>query len=172
MKFYLTGGALRDTLLKLPVRDKDYIIVDADKQKLKGLGFTPVGIGYEVFLHPKTHDEYSLALNNNLYEELKRRDLTINSMAFDEDPAEYYDPFNGQEDIANKLIRHTSEQFAEDPIRILRLARFKAQLEGFEVHSSTKELCLTMAKNKSLFSQIPGERFLLEFEKALGLKKP
>jgi len=172
MKFYLTGGALRDQLLGLESRDQDYIIINASKEELLKLGYTSVGNDFEVYLHPKTKDEYTIALDNNLNKELERRDLSINSIAYDMETNEYIDPFKGQEDIKNKILRHTSDSFSDDPIRILRLARFKAQYPNFTIALETSELCTQLSKDENLFSHIQGERFLKEFQKALTLSNP
>jgi tRNA nucleotidyltransferase (CCA-adding enzyme) len=169
MKFYLTGGAVRDELLKLPIRDRDYIILDADKNKLLKLGYTPVGNDYEVYLHPETKDEYSVVVENDLVKELERRDLTINSIAYDLDTKEYIDPFGGIKDLESKTLRHTSSFFSDDPVRILRLARFRAQYADFKIADETKTLCIKLSQNQNLFKDIQGERFLLEFKKVLSL---
>lgn len=172
MKFYLTGGALRDKLLGLRPRDQDYIIVDASKKELLDLGYIPVGKDFEVYLHPITKDEYTMALDNSIHKELGRRDLTINSIAYNEVTKEYIDPFNGLKDIKKKILKHTSNCFADDPIRILRLARFQAQYPDFSLAPATKKLCMDLSKVKDLFTLIQGERFLLEFQKALSLTNP
>ena len=172
MKIFLTGGAVRDELLGRKVRDRDYIILDADKEHLIKMNYEPVGVGFEVFLHPKTKDEYTLAVGNNLELELKRRDLTINSIAQNIESKEYSDPFNGLEDIKAKVLRHTSESFADDPIRLLRLARFKTQLPEFVIHKDTQQLIKNLSMEENLFSSIAGERFLLELTKALSLSSP
>lgn len=171
MKFYLTGGAVRDQLLKLPIRDKDYIIIDANKERLQKLGFIPVGNSYEVFLHPETKEEYAVAADNDLTKELKRRDLTINSIAYDIENNKYIDPFNGINDIENRVLKHTSIHFKDDPIRILRLARFKAQFKDFRLSKETENLCRELSRNNDLFLNISGERFLLELKKALLLEE-
>jgi tRNA nucleotidyltransferase (CCA-adding enzyme) len=172
MKFYLTGGAIRDELLGNEVSDRDYIILDADKVELLKMKFEPVGKDFEVYLHPKTKDEYALAVNNDLYEELERRDLTVNSIAQDIDTGEYFDPFNGIEDAKNHIFKHTSIFFADDPIRLLRVARFKCQYPDFTIQEDTLELCRELSNDKKIFDTIVGERFLLELKKALALQAP
>jgi len=172
MRFYLTGGAVRDELLGKEVRDKDYIILDADKDKLLGLKFEPVGKDFEVYLHPETKDEYTLAFENNLYKELERRDLTVNSIAKDIQTGEYYDPFNGIKDIQQKVLKHTSLFFSDDPIRLLRVARFACQFPEFTIHNDTLKLCQTLSQKIDLFESIAGERYLLELKKALALNSP
>ena len=172
MKFYLTGGAVRDELLGNTVRDKDYIILDANKDELLKMRFEPVGKDFEVYLHPKTKDEYTLAFENDLYKELERRDLTVNSIAKDIQTGEYYDPFHGIEDIQKKVLKHTSIFFSDDPIRLLRIARFACQYPDFEIHRDTLELCRTLSINSDLFDSITGERYLLELKKALTLSNP
>jgi tRNA nucleotidyltransferase (CCA-adding enzyme) len=172
MKFYLTGGAIRDELLGKEVCDKDYIIIDANKDQLLEMDFEPVGRDYEVYLHPITKEAYSLALDNDLDQELGRRDLTVNAIAKDEETGEYYDPYGGREDIQNRVLKHTSQAFSEDPIRILRIARFKCKYPEFSIHENTIELCLELSKNKNLFNPIAGERIFLELRKALSLSNP
>lgn len=172
MKFYLTGGAVRDELLGRELRDRDYIILNADKEQLIKMGFIPVGKDFEVYLHPDTKDEYALAFENDLHKELQRRDLTINSIAKDLETGEFNDPFNGLNDIKNKILRHTSESFDKDPVRILRVARFKAKFQEFSIHEDTFELCAKLSQHEDLFDLIVGERFLLELKKALSLSAP
>lgn len=172
MKFYLTGGAIRDEHLGKEASDKDYIIIDANKEELLEMNFEPVGKEFEVYLHPETKDEYALAYENDLYKELERRDLTVNSIAKDLETGVYYDPFNGIDDIQKKILRHTSEFFSDDPVRILRVARFKCQYPDFVIHRDTIELCRTLSENIKLFDSIAGERYLLELKKALKLSAP
>ena len=144
MQSYLVGGAVRDELLGFAVKDKDYVVVGSTPEEMAAAGFKPVGKDFPVFLHPDTHDEYALARTERktakgykgfvvhaapdvtLEEDLARRDLTINAIAKDAD-GRLIDPFNGRADIQSKTLRHTSDAFAEDPVRILRAARFSAR---------------------------------------------
>ena len=147
MKVYSVGGSVRDELLGLPVADRDYVVVGADPAEMARRGFKPVGADFPVFLHPETHEEYALARTERktgpgykgfafhaapdvtLEEDLKRRDLTINAMARADDGT-LIDPYGGAKDLAAAVLRHVSEAFAEDPVRILRVARFAARF-GF-----------------------------------------
>src|SRR3954469_20163312 len=160
MKIYEVGGAVRDELLGLPVKDRDYVVVGATPEEMERLGFKPVGRDFPVFLHPKTHEEYALARTERksgrgykgftvhaspevtLEEDLRRRDLTINAMAKAEDGT-IVDPFDGREDLKKKLLRHVSEAFSEDPVRILRVARFAARF-GFSIAPETMTLMKRM----------------------------
>ena len=161
MKFFKVGGAVRDALLGRPVSDVDWVVIGAEPQQMLDLGFTPVGKDFPVFLHPKTHEEYALARTERktapgyhgfafhaapdvtLEEDLARRDLSINAMAQD-DAGLITDPYGGQRDLADKVLRHVSSAFAEDPVRILRLARFAARFEGFTVAPETLGLMRDM----------------------------
>lgn len=164
MEIYLVGGAVRDELLGLVPRDHDYVVINSSPEEMKRLGFLQVGSNYEVFLHPKTKDEYVLA--ENLEQDLKRRDLTINAMAKDE-KENLIDLFHGQEDLKKKILRHTSQHFADDPLRVYRLARFKVRYSAFSIAEETmvlaKDLVTTVA-----FKELNGERILQEFKEALG----
>src|SRR5690554_509098 len=120
MKVYLVGGALRDELLGLPASDRDYLVAGTNAEELLKLGYRKVGRDFSVFLDPDRGEEHTL-LNSNLVDELRRRDLTINAMARDLETGELIDPFHGKTDLKNRILRHTSERFQEDPIRILRL---------------------------------------------------
>ncbi len=164
MKTYLVGGAVRDQLLGITPRDFDYLVIDSSPEEMKKLGFIQVGASYEVFLHPETRYEYVLA--TSLEQDLKRRDLTINAMAFDQD-GKLYDPFNGQEDLNQKVLKHTSEHFADDPLRVYRLARFKAQFPDFTIHPDTLSLAKTIDTRN-----LNGERISGELKRALVAKKP
>ena len=162
MKTYLVGGAVRDYLLGLPVKDRDWVVVGADAQTMLAQGFQPVGKDFPVFLHPDTHEEYALARTERktakgyagfsfhadkdvtLEQDLMRRDLTINAMAQDSDGL--IDPFGGQQDLAAGILRHVSPAFAEDPVRILRTARFAARY-GFEIAGETMRLMRQMVEN-------------------------
>ena len=181
MKTYLVGGAVRDTLLGIYSNDNDYVVVGSTPEEMTSLGFSKVGASFPVFLHPKTGEEYSLARKDKkvgtgylgfecvftpditLEEDLYRRDLTINSMAIDSD-SNLIDPYGGKDDLSNKVLRHTSDAFVEDPLRIIRLARFYGRFKDFTIHESTKELCI---KNVLSLNEIHSERFWLEIEKVI-----
>ena len=161
MQIYQVGGAVRDRLLGRPVSDVDWLVVGASPEQLLALGYTPVGRDFPVFLHPKTHEEYALARTERktapgyhgfafhaapdvtLEEDLARRDLTINAMAADAS-GQIIDPYGGQNDLAQKCLRHVSPAFAEDPVRILRLARFAARFGDFQVAPETLSLMRRM----------------------------
>ncbi|HBY55195.1 MAG TPA: multifunctional CCA tRNA nucleotidyl transferase/2'3'-cyclic phosphodiesterase/2'nucleotidase/phosphatase, partial [Coxiellaceae bacterium] len=152
MKVYLVGGAVRDKLLGLPIKERDWVVVGATPQEMLQKGFKKVGRDFPVFLHPKTHEEYALARTERktgkgytdfvcysdpkvtLAEDLKRRDLTINAIAEDLD-GKIIDPYNGCNDLKKRILRHVSPAFAEDPVRILRVARFAARFGDFKVHA-------------------------------------
>src|SRR3954470_12234340 len=160
MKVYTVGGAVRDELLGLPVEDRDYVVVGATPEEMIALGYRPVGKDFPVFLHPETHEEYALARTERksgrgykgftvhaapevtLEEDLRRRDLTINAMAKAEDGT-IVDPFSGRQDLKKKVLRHVSEAFVEDPVRILRTARFAARF-GFSIAPETMTLMKRM----------------------------
>ena len=183
MKFYLVGGAVRDELLGLPVRERDYVVVGATPEQMVARGFKPVGKDFPVFLHPQTHEEYALARTERksgrgykgftvyaspevtLEEDLKRRDLTINAMARAEDGT-LIDPFEGKKDLERRILRHVSDAFAEDPVRILRVARFAARF-GFAVHESTMALMKRMVEAGETDYLVP-ERVWQEFAKGLA----
>lgn len=186
---YLVGGAVRDQLLGLTVHDRDYVVVGASVADMKSLGYTPVGKDFPVFLHPKTKDEYALARterkigagytgfsidaseNVTLEEDLARRDLSINAMALSNN-GEIIDPFNGQADLENKILRHTTLAFSEDPVRVLRLARFLARYgKKWRIHESTKALVTQMLNAGELAHLVP-ERVFKETEKALSEREP
>lgn len=182
---YLVGGAVRDALLKLPHQEKDYVVVGATPQQLLDLGFRLVGKDFPVFLHPETHDEYALARTERkigpgytgftcyaapdvtLEDDLKRRDLTINAMAQSSDGT-IIDPFGGQTDLKNKILRHVSPAFIEDPVRILRIARFAARFKslGFTIADETLVLMRQMVQNGEINALVP-ERVWQEFSRAL-----
>lgn len=163
-KTYVVGGAVRDALLGLPVKDRDYVVVGATPEQMKANGFVPVGKDFPVFLHPSTHEEYALARTERktapgyagfafhaapdvtLEQDLQRRDLTINAIAQDHDGT-LIDPCGGQADIKNKLFRHVSPAFAEDPVRILRIARFAARFTKFTVAPETAVLMRNMVES-------------------------
>jgi tRNA nucleotidyltransferase (CCA-adding enzyme) len=186
---YLVGGAVRDSLLGHESKDKDYVVVGATTQTMTSLGFQSVGSDFPVFLHPETKDEYALARTERkngkgytgfavdastsvtLDEDLARRDLTINSMALDANGL-VIDPFNGQADLKNKVLRHTTEAFAEDPVRVLRVARFLARYgEEWTIHPDTYALMKKLRDNGEL-THLVSERVWKETEKALGEKYP
>ncbi|WWP00300.1 MAG: multifunctional CCA addition/repair protein [Candidatus Dasytiphilus stammeri] len=190
MKIYLVGGAIRDHLLNLPVKDKDWVIVGATPQKILKLGFKPVGKGFPVFLHPVTGEEYALARtekksgqgytgftcytapNVSLQQDLQRRDLTINAIACDKN-GKYVDPFNGRKDLANRIFRHISSNFRDDPLRVLRVARFAACYAhlDFTIAPETLMLMRSMSQNGELM-QLTAERIWKETELALQSRNP
>lgn len=190
MKIYLVGGAVRDQLLNLPIKDKDWVVVGATPDALLQLGYQQVGKDFPVFLHPDTHEEYALARTERkagigytgfscyaapdvtLEDDLQRRDLTINAIAYSHD-GEYIDPFHGIADIQAKVLRHVSDAFAEDPLRILRVARFAARFAhlGFNIAPETLSLMRNMAENGELNS-LTAERVWKETEKALESQTP
>ena len=187
VKTYLVGGAVRDELLGLPVKERDYVVVGSTPEEMEKLGYKPVGKDFAVFLHPKTHEEYALARTERksgrgykgftvhaapdvtLEDDLRRRDLTINAMAKGEDGA-IVDPFGGREDLKKKLLRHVSDAFAEDPVRILRVARFAARF-GFEVAKETMALMKRMVESGETDYLVP-ERVWQEFAKGLMEREP
>ena len=186
MKAYVVGGAVRDELLGLSLKDKDYVVVGATPEEMVRRGFKPVGRDFPVFLHPQTKEEYALARTERksgrgyrgftvhaapdvtLEDDLRRRDLTINAMARDLDSGVLIDPFHGKQDLEKKILRHVSEAFAEDPVRILRVARFAARF-GFRVASETMALMKTMVQSGEADYLVP-ERVWQEF--ARGLAEP
>jgi tRNA nucleotidyltransferase (CCA-adding enzyme) len=187
MKVYEVGGAVRDELLGLPVEDRDYVVVGATPEELIELGYRPVGKDFPVFLHPDTHEEYALARTERktargyhgfefyaapdvtLEQDLERRDLTINAMARDEDGT-LIDPFNGAEDLSAGILRHVSPAFAEDPVRILRVARFVARF-GFDVAPETYELMREMVQAGEADALVP-ERVWQELSRGLMEAEP
>jgi tRNA nucleotidyltransferase (CCA-adding enzyme) len=189
-KTYLVGGAVRDRLLGLPVTDRDYVVVGATPDDLLHAGFKQVGADFPVFLHPETGDEYALARTERktargyhgfavsfspdvtLEDDLLRRDLTINAMAEAPDGT-VIDPYGGQADLAARTLRHVSPAFAEDPVRILRLARFAARFErlSFTVADDTRALMRQMVAAGEVDALVP-ERVWQEFERALGEPDP
>ena len=188
MKIYLVGGAIRDKILGIPVNDKDYLVVGSTPDEMVKLGYKPIGKNFPVFIHPKTKEEYALARTERkigkgyhgfkfytspyvtLEEDLKRRDITINAIAEDED-GNIYDPFNGKDDINNKIIRHVSEAFIEDPLRVLRVARFTALDSQFKVQPETLALMKKMVSSGELKS-LSVERVVAEITKGLEGKNP
>jgi tRNA nucleotidyltransferase (CCA-adding enzyme) len=188
MKTYVVGGAVRDRLLGLPVSDRDYVVVGATPDQMLALGFQPVGKDFPVFLHPQTHAEYALARTERksghgykgfkvyaapevtLEEDLQRRDLTINAIAEDESGA-LVDPFGGQRDLTARVFRHVSEAFAEDPVRILRVARFAARFVEFSVAPETLALMRSMVNNGEVDALVP-ERVWQEVARGLMEARP
>lgn len=190
VKIYLVGGAVRDSQLGLEVKERDYVVVGTQAEDLIAQGFRPVGKDFPVFLHPNTHAEYALARTERktapgyhgftfhadpsvtLEEDLLRRDLTINAMAEGEDGT-IVDPFGGLKDLERRILRHVSPAFAEDPVRILRLARFKARFSrfGFTVAPETYALMQEMVEAGEVDALVP-ERVFQEFHKALSEPAP
>ncbi|WP_422447415.1 MULTISPECIES: polynucleotide adenylyltransferase [unclassified Endozoicomonas] len=190
MQVYRVGGAVRDQLLGLPVKDNDWVVVGATPGQMKDLGYQPVGRDFPVFLHPQTKEEYALArterktghgyagfsfhtsVDISLEEDLLRRDLTINAMAEDQH-GNIIDPYGGQEDLKNRRLRHISPAFQEDPLRILRVARFAARLAplGFQVAEETLELMSNMVNNGEA-SHLVSERVWQETSRALMEPSP
>jgi tRNA nucleotidyltransferase (CCA-adding enzyme) len=167
MKVYCVGGAVRDELLGLPVKDRDWVVVGATPEQLSAQGYKPVGKDFPVFLHPQTHEEYALARTERstargykgftvyaapdvtLEQDLIRRDLTINAIARDEH-GQFIDPHGGMADIKARVLRHVSNAFIEDPVRILRIARFAARFSDFNVADETMQLMRAMVDNGEL----------------------
>ncbi len=187
MKIYLVGGAVRDQIMGLSVKDKDYVVVGSTSEEMVKLGYKPVGKDFPVFLHPKTHQEYALARTERkvskgykgfkvytskevtLEEDLQRRDLTINAIAKDK-KGQIFDPFGGTKDIKNKVLRHVSSAFVEDPIRVLRIARFSARFHKFKIHLKTEALLKQIVKNKEI-ETVASERVWHEFSVGFAEKK-
>ena len=187
MKIYLVGGAVRDKLLGITPKERDWVVVGSNQEELLKLGYKQVGKQFPVFLHPKTSEEYALArvekkigkghkafeFNTNekvsLEEDLKRRDLTINAIAQDEKD-KLIDPFNGISDIENRIFRHVSDAFSEDPLRVLRIIRFKVNLNDFEIAPETIEKIKEIIKSGEL-QYLTGERIWLELYKTKDLSK-
>ena len=190
MKAYKVGGCVRDRLLGLPVTDRDWVVVGATPDEMLAQGFKPVGKDFPVFLHPETKEEYALARTERktgpgytgftfhaspevtLEEDLARRDLTINAMAETED-GEIIDPYGGLQDLERRLLRHVSPAFVEDPVRILRVARFAARFRplGFRIARETMALMRRMADNGEVDALVP-ERVWQETVRALGEQMP
>jgi tRNA nucleotidyltransferase (CCA-adding enzyme) len=190
MQVYLVGGAVRDRLLGLPVHERDWVVVGATPEELDRRGFTAVGREFPVFLHPETREEYALARlerkvapgyrgfstqfspDVTLEEDLRRRDLTVNAMA-ETESGELIDPYGGRRDLEARLLRHVSEAFVEDPVRILRVARFAARYadRGFRIADETRELMRRMTASGEVSALVP-ERVWQETERALGEQRP
>ncbi len=187
MEIYVVGGAVRDELLGLPVQDRDFVVVGATPEEMVAAGFKPVGKDFPVFLHPQTHEEYALARTERksgrgykgftvystpdvtLEQDLARRDLTINAIAKKPDGT-LVDPFNGKTDLENKILKHVSAAFAEDPVRILRVARFAARF-GFRIADETMALMSMMVAAGETEHLVP-ERVWQEFAKGLAEPQP
>jgi tRNA nucleotidyltransferase (CCA-adding enzyme) len=188
MQIYLVGGAVRDELLGLSVKDKDYVVVGSTPEEMEAAGYKPVGKDFPVFLHPKTHDEYALArterktakgykgfvvhasIEVTLEEDLARRDLTINAIA-KANNGQLIDPYHGLADIQSKTLRHVSLAFAEDPVRILRAARLSARFADFTVAPETNQLMQAMAEAGEVDALV-AERVWQELAKGLMEAKP
>ena len=188
MQIYSVGGAVRDALLGLPVKDRDYVVTGATPEQMVALGYTPVGKDFPVFLHPRTHEEYALARTERktapgykgfvfhtddavtLEQDLIRRDLTINAIAQDA-AGRLIDPFGGRDDLQRKLFRHVSAAFAEDPVRILRVARFAARFTDFTVAAETNTLMQTMVASGEIDALV-AERVWQELARGLMEAQP
>ena len=190
MKIYLVGGAVRDSLLKLPVKDRDYLVVGATQEQMLAKGFHRVGKDFPVFLHPETQQEYALARTERktgsgyggftchaspdvtLEQDLLRRDLTINAIAQDDD-GKLYDPYGGVDDLNNKVLRHVSDAFIEDPLRVLRVARFAARFhaQGFTIADETLTMMANISQSGEL-EALTAERVFQELDKALSTDNP
>lgn len=187
MEIYTVGGAVRDALLGLPIQDRDYVVIGSTPEAMVVAGFLPVGKDFPVFLHPQTHEEYALARTERkqghgykgfsvfahpsvtLEEDLQRRDLTINAIAQDAQ-GHLIDPFGGIKDLAAGILRHVSAAFIEDPVRILRVARFAARF-GFQVAPETLQLMRQMVDQGEL-DFLVAERVWQEFAKGLMTREP
>ena len=188
MKMWLVGGAVRDILMGLPVQDRDWVVVGATPQDLLSQGYLPVGQDFPVFLHPITHEEVALARTERktgpgyhgfsfhaapevtLEEDLLRRDLTINAMAQDENGT-VVDPYGGRRDLLNKVLRHVSPAFSEDPVRILRLARFAARMPNFTIAPETLQLMQKMVQAGEVDALV-SERVWQELARGLMATQP
>src|SRR5665213_3726478 len=190
MQVYLVGGAVRDELLGRPVAERDWVVVGATPEAMERLGYRGVGRDFPVYLHPQTHEEYALARRERkvgpgyrgfttqfspevtLEQDLQRRDLTINAIARHSD-GHLIDPYGGQRDLALRLLRHVSAAFIEDPVRVLRVARFAARFAGagFTVAPETRALMRQMVDNGEVRSLVP-ERLWRELERALSEPNP
>ncbi|KLN54303.1 multifunctional CCA addition/repair protein [Variovorax paradoxus] len=200
MKTYLVGGALRDRLLGRPVSDRDWLVVGATPEEMAARGYLPVGRDFPVFLHPQTREEYALARTERksapgyrgftvhaspdvtLEQDLARRDLTVNAIAlpaefvdadgrFEADPDKLADPFHGRRDLQQKLLRHVTDAFREDPVRILRVARFAARFDDFSVASETMALMREMVEAGEADALVP-ERVWQELSRGLMETRP
>jgi tRNA nucleotidyltransferase (CCA-adding enzyme) len=188
MKIYQVGGAVRDALLGLPVHDRDWVVVGARPEELTALGYLPVGKDFPVFLHPQTREEYALARTERktapgyhgfsvhaapgvtLEQDLGRRDLTVNAIAQDE-AGQIVDPYGGRKDLQARLLRHITPAFAEDPVRILRVARFAARFVDFSIAPETLGLMREMVEAGEVDHLVP-ERVWQELARALMQTQP
>ncbi|HIJ83510.1 MAG TPA: multifunctional CCA tRNA nucleotidyl transferase/2'3'-cyclic phosphodiesterase/2'nucleotidase/phosphatase, partial [Magnetococcales bacterium] len=190
MQFYMVGGSIRDALLGLPVTDRDWVVTGATPEVMSSLGYKQVGRAFPVFLHPVSGEEYALARKElktapgyrgfsvafgpevTLEEDLRRRDLTINAMAMNGN-GQIIDPYSGRHDLERKILRHVSTAFAEDPLRILRVARFQARLHhlGFTIARETIAL-MTELSNKRELETLSPERIWQETLGALNTSHP
>lgn len=186
MDAYLVGGAVRDTLMGITPKDRDWVVVGSSPEEMKALGFVEVGAFFPVFLHPETQEEYALARKERstgdgyldfecetqgvtLEEDLFRRDLTINAIAMSK-TGQVVDPYGGREDLDARMLRHVSEAFAEDPVRVLRIGRFLARYgAGWSVHPETIKLSFDMVKS-GMLNSLTAERVWKEFSR--GLMEP
>lgn len=190
MKIYLVGGAVRDKLLGLPIKERDWVVVGATPKQMLELGYRQVGKEFPVFLHPKTNEEYALARIERKYQpgykgftfdtspdvtleaDLQRRDLTINAMAESEEGT-LIDPYHGKEDLDRRVLRHVSLAFSEDPVRILRVGRFLARYAEFGFHVAPETI--TLMRNMVVAGEVDAlvaERVWKELDRALGEKNP
>ena len=186
MEIYLVGGAVRDRLLNIPSKDKDFLVVGSSPEKMIDLGFKPIGKDFPVFLHPKTKEEYALARTEkkiaaghkgfefyaspdvSLEDDLRRRDITINAIAVDSFN-NYIDPYGGINDIKKKIIRHVSPSFEEDPLRVLRVARFQAKLPSFTINDETMLLMKKIGLGDEI-CHLSAERIMGELIKGMEHK--
>lgn len=188
LEVYIVGGAVRDELLGLPAGDRDWVVVGATPEAMAARGFVPVGGDFPVFLHPRTKEEYALARTERksgrgykgftfhtgtdvtLEDDLKRRDLTINAIARAPD-GKLLDPLGGLRDIRNKVLRHVGQAFIEDPVRLLRLARFAARFHDFTIAAPTMELARRLVEDGEVDALVP-ERVWRELAKGLATEQP
>jgi tRNA nucleotidyltransferase (CCA-adding enzyme) len=189
MKVYLVGGAVRDSLLGLSGSDRDWLVVGSTPEDMASLGYQPVGKDFPVFLHPETREEYALARTERktargykgfavhaapdvtLEEDLARRDLTINAIAQNPETGEIFDPYNGRKDLEHKVLRHVTDAFREDPVRILRIARFASRFPDFEVATETLALMRSMV-DEGETDALVSERVWQEIARGLMGKQP
>ncbi|MCK5359476.1 MAG: multifunctional CCA tRNA nucleotidyl transferase/2'3'-cyclic phosphodiesterase/2'nucleotidase/phosphatase, partial [Gammaproteobacteria bacterium] len=190
MEIYLVGGAVRDKLLNIPARDHDWVVTGATPEQMVDLGYKPVGKDFPVFLHPQTKEEYALARTEKksgrgyhgftfhtstevtLEEDLARRDLTINAMAEDS-KGQIIDPYGGRQDLQNRVLRHVSDAFTEDPVRLLRVARYAARYAdfGFNIAAETQRLLKQIVISGEV-DELVSERVWNEISSALDEDKP
>lgn len=187
MKIYLVGGAVRDMLMGVTPKDYDYVVTGSTPEEMLSLGYEQVGAAFPVFLHPDTKEEYALARTEvktgsgyqgftcsfspdvTIEADLSRRDLTANSIAYDEETGEYIDPFNGRLDIDSGILRHTSAAFSEDPLRVIRLARLHSRFSNTVIHKSTILLSVDIVNSGEL-DTISNERYWVELNKVFSDK--